>query len=94
MRDDPPDHLFCGYDGTVFVHGAVGARWHRLWLSKANVQVLPLFLRRYPPTYSHLQKTILNLWRWFRDPSSQRVPAEPNHIAEERRRRNSQPQGR
>ena len=26
MRDDPPDRLFRGYDGTVFVRGAVGAR--------------------------------------------------------------------
>ncbi len=86
MRDDPPDHLFCGYDGTVFVHGAVGARWHRLWLSASDVQVLPRILRGYPPTGNRLREFAINCWRWFRDPASARSTAEPNHVAEARRR--------
>jgi hypothetical protein len=86
MRDDPPDHLFCGYDGTVFVHGAVGARWHRLWLSASDVQVLPRILRGYPPTGNRLREFAINCWRWFRDPATARTPAEPNHVAEARRR--------
>lgn len=92
MRDDPPDHLFCGYDGTVFVHGAVGARWHRLWLSASDVQVLPRMLRSYPPTYSRLQEIALTWWRWLRDPANRRAPSEPNHVAEERRRREGRSQ--
>ena len=41
---------------------------------------------RYPPTCNRLQQAAVNLWRWFRDPSSQSALSEPNHIAEERRR--------
>ena len=85
MRDDPPDHVFCGYDGTVFVQGAVGARWHRTWLSQPDVQVLPRFLRKYPPHYTLFQRFALAGYQALRRPGG-RFTAEPNHVAEERRR--------
>lgn len=88
LRDDPPDHIFCGYDGTVFVQGALGARWHRTWLSSQDVQVLPRFLRKYPPSYGALERFALT---WFQRLSGRRsTPGgdapESNHRAEERRR--------
>ena len=92
MRDDPPDHVFCGYDGTVFVQGAVGARWHRMWLSQRDVQVLPRALRRYPPAYNALQRFVLSCYRMLpgRGRAGRGRPSpESNHAAVERRRMES-----
>jgi hypothetical protein len=91
LRDDPPDHIFCGYDGTVFLYGAVGARWHRMWLSEGDVQVLPRMLRGYPPTYSRLRNFAFACWRALRDPGSVGGSTpESNQMAEARRRAESQ----
>jgi len=68
MRDDPPDHVFCGYDGTVFVRGAIGARWHRVWLSEGDLQVLPRVLRKYPPSYNAVQRFAFDCYQKLRHP--------------------------
>src|SRR5579884_667952 len=89
LRDDPPDHVFSGYDGTIFVQGAVGARWHRMWLAQEDIQVLPRCFRRYPPLYNRLERFALACYQRLRgDSAAARVP-EPNYMAAERRRHHS-----
>jgi len=96
MRDDPQDLVFCGYDGTIFIKGAIGARWHRRWLSPEDIQVLPGMLRSYPPAYTPLQRIAAAIHRAVCQPRKaiQRLLhpiAESNHEAEQRRRENLPP---
>lgn len=56
LRDDEPVYLFAGYDGTIFTSGAFHLPWHGLPVPAERLQVLPGVLRRYPPTYSALQR--------------------------------------
>jgi hypothetical protein len=59
MRDEEPNYVFFGYDGTVFLAGNCCLEWHPgLRLSSRKVQILPRILRSYPPTYTFLQKRL------------------------------------
>lgn len=69
MRDEEPNYVFFGYDGTVFLAGKCCLEWHSgLRLSSRKVQVLPRMLRRYPPTYTFVQRCAFKSFRIFKDP--------------------------
>jgi hypothetical protein len=60
MRDEEPNYVFFGYDGTVFLQGSCCPEWHPGWrLSAREMQLLPGFLRTYPPNYTSVQKQLL-----------------------------------
>ena len=57
-------HLFCGYDGTVFLRGNQQLPWHDGFpIRESAVQVLPKFLRRHPDNYSQWEKVALAAFR-------------------------------
>jgi hypothetical protein len=68
IRVEQPTYLFFGYDGTVFVHGPSRLLWHEINLTADQVQVLPRSLRRYPPTYSSLQRFAWRVFFMFTEP--------------------------
>jgi hypothetical protein len=60
MRDEEPNYVFFGYDGTVFLQGNCCPEWHPGWrLSDREIQLLPRILRTYPPNYTSVQKQML-----------------------------------
>jgi hypothetical protein len=62
MRDEEPNYVFFGYDGTVFLEGSCCPEWHPGWqLSARSSQLLPAILRRYPPNYTFAQKQLLRI---------------------------------
>jgi hypothetical protein len=57
MRDEEPNYVFFGYDGTVFLDGGCCLEWHPgLRLRSDKIQLLPRFLRSYQPSYTFFQK--------------------------------------
>ena len=54
-------HVFCGYDGTVFVAGADSLPWHCLSFS-GRVRQLPKFFRRYPGNFGSFEKTLFRVY--------------------------------
>ncbi|QDU60969.1 hypothetical protein Pan216_18220 [Planctomycetes bacterium Pan216] len=59
-------HLFCGYDGTVFVRGYGTLPWHEIKYNESRMQFLPKWLRKYPHNYSKTQAFVADLYnRWF-----------------------------
>lgn len=50
-------HVFCGYDGTIFVAGADCLPWHRLSFSN-RVRQLPKFFRRYPRNFGWFERKL------------------------------------
>lgn len=59
-------NLFYGYDGTVFISGNTDLPWHNgIKLKLANIQPLPKYIRRYPPTYNILQKLLFVTFLFF-----------------------------
>jgi len=62
MRDEEPNYVFFGYDGTVLLQGSCCPKWHPGWrLSARSIQLLPGILRRYPPNYTFAQKQLLRV---------------------------------
>jgi hypothetical protein len=66
MRDEPPNYVSFGYDGTVLLHGRCALEWHPgLRLEASKIQVLPRMLRSYQSNYTFTQKCafrLLFLW--------------------------------
>jgi hypothetical protein len=66
ILDEEPTHLFFGYDGTVFLSGGRRLPWHHgFQLSDRKLQALPRMVRKFPSTYSLIEKcvfAILLLW--------------------------------
>ena len=63
MRDEEPNYVFFGYDGTVFLAGGCSLEWHPgLRLSAQKIQVLPRILRSYPPTYTFVQRRLFTFY--------------------------------
>jgi hypothetical protein len=69
MRDDVPNHISFGYDGTVILSGDCSLPWHAsLRLSPRKVQLLPRMLREGYDDYSFLQKLIFaSILLWNRN---------------------------
>jgi hypothetical protein len=53
LRDDDSDvtHIFCGFDGLVFLTGSRRLPWHDIPYRVSAVQQLPRFLRDWPENY-------------------------------------------
>lgn len=52
-------YIFLGYDGTLFLRGYKKSPWHEgLELDESRIQILPDFLRKYPPNYNELEKKL------------------------------------
>jgi hypothetical protein len=68
MRPDEKmvTHIFCGYDGTVFIKGFCRLPWHSVRFSESRIQQLPSFLRSYPETYGKLKQVLLRVYKKLR----------------------------
>lgn len=68
FRADAPEsvYLFSGYDGTVLHSGDPSLAWHGIPIRDEDLQVLPVFLRKYPYDYGWLQKQAFRLFRRLR----------------------------
>lgn len=60
-------HLFCGYDGTVFVRGCGRLPWQKLSYKESKMQQLPKWLRHAPGNESRLKKKLGRLYRKLRE---------------------------
>lgn len=60
--------IFFGYDGRVFLHGEGRLRWHSSDLNVERLQVVPKFLRKFPPNYSPLERFLFRIWRLMYSP--------------------------
>ena len=69
MRDEEPNYVFFGYDGTVFLDGRCALEWHPgLQLSANKIQVLPRVLRSYQPSYTWFQRWLFRAYFLLTDP--------------------------
>ncbi len=69
MRDEEPNYVFFGYDGTVFLAGRCCLEWHPGWqLSAPRVQLLPRFLRTNAERYTFLQRQLLRIFFMLHNP--------------------------
>jgi hypothetical protein len=58
-------YIFNGYDGTVFIRGCGTVRWHDIPYRESKVQHLPKCLRKYPDSYSRLQRVLAKFYRYL-----------------------------
>ncbi|MGD2095391.1 MAG: hypothetical protein PVH77_10325 [Phycisphaerales bacterium] len=56
-------HIFCGYDGTVFIRGCGVMPWQTIAYKESRVQQLPKWARKITGDHNILRK---KLGRWFR----------------------------
>jgi hypothetical protein len=69
MRDEEPNYVFFGYDGTVFLDGRCCLEWHPgVRLRSDRIQVLPRILRSSQPSYTFLQRWIFIAYFLFIEP--------------------------
>jgi hypothetical protein len=69
MRDEEPNYVFFGYDGTVFLNGRCCLEWHPgLRLRSDQIQVLPRILRSYQPSYTLFQKWLFTAYFLMTNP--------------------------
>lgn len=54
------------FDGTTAIYGSRQLPWHGVSIREKDIQVLPAFLRVYPPRAGRLRRHGLRMWRWFR----------------------------
>lgn len=59
-------HLFCGFDGQVFLRGNRTLPWHRMRYDEKRMQHLPAWCRRHPARYGRLQRLFWKLKRHSR----------------------------
>lgn len=52
-------HLFFGYDGSAHLTGKKVVPWHSVPLTDRQVQVIPWPLRRFPPGFGRIRRTVL-----------------------------------
>jgi hypothetical protein len=56
-------HLFQGYDGTIFARGNRRLLWHDIAIDEKRLQLLPKPLRKYPGSYSFLERCLMGIYR-------------------------------
>jgi len=61
-------YLSSGYDGEIMIIGNKQMPWHKFDYNVSRHQVLPKFLREFPPRYSKFQKLGLKIWRLLIEP--------------------------
>jgi hypothetical protein len=69
MRSDESlvTHIFCGYDGTVFIRGCGDLPWQRVSYRESRMQQLPKWLRESPGSKNKLRKKFARLYHKLRD---------------------------
>lgn len=55
--------IFCGYDGQLMLRGYQKLPWHNYPIDEKDIQQLPGVIRKYPPTYTKLQKRLLSAYK-------------------------------
>lgn len=60
--------LFQTYDGVLHLAGNPRSRWHGVPLDPARLQVVPRWLRGFPPTYTPGRRIAWRAWRATREP--------------------------
>jgi hypothetical protein len=58
-------HIFCGYDGTIFLDGLARCPWNGMRIDRRKVQQIPRILRTYTQNYSVFQKIIFKAFRYL-----------------------------
>jgi hypothetical protein len=68
LREDESlvTYIFQGFDGTIFVRGCEHLVWHNTAFDKLKLQQLPVWLRKFPPSYSFFQRNLLKVLRHLR----------------------------
>jgi hypothetical protein len=62
-----PVALFVGYDGSIHASADLHLVWHGVTAGADQLQIVPRFLRRFPPDYGPLQRLGYRLWSaWMR----------------------------
>jgi hypothetical protein len=62
--------LFQTYDGGVHLVGNQRARWHDVALGSWRFQVVPRWLRGFPPAFSPGRRLVWRVWRAAHDPKA------------------------
>lgn len=65
-NEDFVTHLFCGYDGRIFLQGSKRMPWHRIEIKEPMMQQIPESLHGFPDDYSVVQKLQHKLYRVLR----------------------------
>ncbi len=60
--------LFHTYDGRIHIAGNRRARWHGVAIDADRLQVVPRWLRGFPPNYSAQRRAAWRAWRALREP--------------------------
>lgn len=58
-------YLFSGYDGKVFLQGDRSLPWHGIEMSDSRVQYLPRILRKFPASYTLIERGLFRLYCFF-----------------------------
>jgi hypothetical protein len=56
-------YLFSGFDGTVLLAGSRRLPWHGVEVTAESLQVLPRWLRVFPPHYGAITRRLFNFWK-------------------------------
>ena len=64
LREDTSavTHIFCGYDGTIFIRGANQLHWHGCSYS-ARIRQIPKRFRRFPDNYGPMTSWLFRTYR-------------------------------
>jgi hypothetical protein len=65
-------HIFCGYDGRVFVRGYGRLPWHDVPYTEILMQPLPGFLREWKERYGPIRSRLFSLYRRARKRADRR----------------------
>lgn len=70
-------HIFCGYDGTVFLRGYGKLPWHDVPYVEALMQPLPRFLRSWTERYGPVRNRLFGLYKRARRSVGRRLGSPP-----------------
>ena len=56
------NNIWTGYDGTIMLERDLVMPWHSLKINQSKIQVLPLSLRKFPDSYSVLNRFYFKLF--------------------------------
>ena len=61
-----------GYNGRIILSKPVNLHWHSVEIEEKYFQVVPRFIRRFPPRYSASQRFLFRLWKAMISASARR----------------------